>query len=655
MADTGTVKTSRERFLEALIQKISEPGAFVLLSGDSGSGRTTLCEQAVNALEGKFQTIFLPCTRDQDPSRLRELFLQQLLPGRGHDLDVNLPDALTQQNIPGRRKILVVADDIDTAVSGFFTELRTLCAQQQPSRRFSFLLSCHPLWAQEQQRPSPGPEIEELAVPPLTLEESEDLGEKMFTQAGMPRVFRVILPSVIGLYEECKGNIGAVIAQTEKLMADPKFTAGDVPPAANGSIKGAAKKKHGSAGIFITIVCIIIVLACMVPLFMGTSFLSGLFGGSSQQESPQSAVQVSGNTGAGAASSGSNAAAAGSAQGQDGDTSASASGSADQGPVTEEEREAAQTAANPLRASTPTDQTDVKAPEGPKGTESEPVTDDGGLLPDVGEGIESNTPDAQSRNSVTLRGDTLDKIEKSEAGSEIDPGLPQRRLEGSEVKNDQGAKAPEQPKAEKEGAAPVVSRADNALRIDEIAREDEEDRKAAEELAAQQEKQAQADRDEAEKAALEQAQAKAEADKAAAALDDKPAKPAKPEPRQQQRRRGSSSGASSSARVVTGQGIPGAAAELDSKNPGHYSLQVIAGRSRAQVVQASEYVQGRYWVYETVREGKPWYVLVAGDYASPAEAMRQARSLPASLRRGGPFAKTFDRIQSERRLAANGR
>ena len=116
MADTGTVKTSRERFLEALIQKISEPGAFVLLSGDSGSGRTTLCEQAVNALEGKFQTIFLPCTRDQDPSRLRELFLQQLLPGRGHDLDVNLPDALTQQNIPGRRKILVVADDIDTAV-----------------------------------------------------------------------------------------------------------------------------------------------------------------------------------------------------------------------------------------------------------------------------------------------------------------------------------------------------------------------------------------------------------------------------------------------------------------------------------------------------------------------------------------------------------
>ena len=90
-------------------------------------------------------------------------------------------------------------------------------------------------------------------------------------------------------------------------------------------------------------------------------------------------------------------------------------------------------------------------------------------------------------------------------------------------------------------------------------------------------------------------------------------------------------------------------------DPNHYALQVIAGRNKQAVINASAALEGRYWIYETTRERRPWYVLVTGDYASPNEALRQGRRLPASLRAGGPFAKTFDRIQTEMRLsAANG-
>ena len=34
---------------------------FVMLSGDSGSGRTSLCEQVVNELESKLLPVFIPC------------------------------------------------------------------------------------------------------------------------------------------------------------------------------------------------------------------------------------------------------------------------------------------------------------------------------------------------------------------------------------------------------------------------------------------------------------------------------------------------------------------------------------------------------------------------------------------------------------------
>ncbi len=634
MADSSAVISGIEaQFASSIVQALDAEGKFVLLSGDSGSGRTTACEQVSSMLEPRYQTIFLPCTRDQDPRQLRELFLQQLLPGSKWDLSLNLPDNLRKVPIPGRRKILVIADDIDKAVLGFFSELETLCAQVSGSGRFAFLASCHPLWAAQAVRETRNPKMEEFAMPSLTQAQSLEVARGLYERAGLSDVFSAVMPALSVVLSQCKGNIGAVIRQTENLMADPKNAAGGMP--GPGGEPGEGRRKHG-AGIFITIVCVVIVLACMVPLFMGTGFLSSIFGGKggAQTEEVQQGAQ--------AGASGSASAQAGA---QDGG-SAAQGGSAASGDAQADANASAE--ANPLRTSKPA-VGDIKVDQNaPKGTADTAQKDDGALLQDVGDGIEAKTPDATSKNSVTLRGDTLEKIENSEAGSGKDPGLPRRGVEGSEVRD--GAKAaPDAGKA----ADGTLSRADNSLRQKDIA--DEEATLAREAEAKRQAdlKFAQEHKAEAQAAADEQAKAKAIADRAAAALDDRPAKPRQEKAQARQQRRAA---ARPSPRVYRyGGGVPGASAELDSKDPNHYSLQVIAGRSRDQVVQASAAVSGRYWIYETTREGRPWYVLVTGDYASPAAALRDARRLPGSLRANRPFAKTFDRIQTEKRLSSNGR
>ena len=635
MADSSAVISGIEaKFASSVASALDAEGKFVLLSGDSGSGRTTECEQVSSMLEPRYQTIFLPCTRDQDPRQLRELFLQQLLPGSKWDLSLNLPDNLRKAPIPGRRKILVIADDIDKAVSGFFSELETLCMQVSGTGRFAFLATCHPLWAAQAVRQTRIAKMEEFPMPALTQAQSLEVARGLYERAGLSDVFSAVMPALAVVLGQCKGNIGAVIRQTENLMADPKNASGGMP--GPGGEPGGERRKHG-AGIFITIVCVVIVLACMVPLFMGTGFLSSIFGGkdgAQTEEVSQQEVQQ-GSAGSGSAAAGSAAAQGGAQQG-----GASQGGSSNEGGAD------ASAEANPLRTSKPA-VGDIKVDESaPKGTADVAQKDDGALLPDVGEGIEAKTPDQTSRNSVTLRGDTLEKIENSEAGSGKDPGLPRRAVGGSEVKDAAPADAAK-------AADGALTRADNSLRQDDIAKEDAALAKEAEEKRQADLKYAEEHKAEAEAAAAEQAKAKAIADRAAASLDDQPAKAKSGKAQARTQRRSGSRGSARSYRY--GGGVPGASAELDTKDPNHYSLQVIAGRSRDQVVQASAAVSGRYWIYETTREGRPWYVLVTGDYATAAAALRDARSLPGQLRANRPFAKTFDRIQTEKRLSSNGR
>jgi len=54
-----------------------------------------------------------------------------------------------------------------------------------------------------------------------------------------------------------------------------------------------------------------------------------------------------------------------------------------------------------------------------------------------------------------------------------------------------------------------------------------------------------------------------------------------------------------------------------------------------------------YVVYQTTRNGQPWYVLVSGVYASKDEAKRAVATLPADVQAKNPWAKPIHQVQTD--------
>ena len=54
-----------------------------------------------------------------------------------------------------------------------------------------------------------------------------------------------------------------------------------------------------------------------------------------------------------------------------------------------------------------------------------------------------------------------------------------------------------------------------------------------------------------------------------------------------------------------------------------------------------------YVVYQTTRNGQPWYVLVSGVYASKDEAKRAVAALPADVQAKNPWAKPIHQVQAD--------
>lgn len=103
-----------------------------------------------------------------------------------------------------------------------------------------------------------------------------------------------------------------------------------------------------------------------------------------------------------------------------------------------------------------------------------------------------------------------------------------------------------------------------------------------------------------------------------------------------------------SAPAVSGRAVAGSAASYKSAPGSHYTLQ-LSGASRSDTLNAFAKQQNlsHYLVYETSRDGKPWYVLVSGIYATPAEAKKAVSSLPAGVQAKQPWAKPLSQVQKE--------
>lgn len=91
-----------------------------------------------------------------------------------------------------------------------------------------------------------------------------------------------------------------------------------------------------------------------------------------------------------------------------------------------------------------------------------------------------------------------------------------------------------------------------------------------------------------------------------------------------------------------------AASASQSAPAGSYTLQ-LSSASRSDTLEAWAKKQNLsgYHVYKTTRNGQPWYVLVTGSYATPAEAKRAVNSLPAEVRAQKPWVKPVSQVKKE--------
>lgn len=629
---------SQKRFCNELVEMAVKEESFILLSGESGSGRTVVCEQLVNETDAKMRAVFIPCHKDMQIQRLRELFLQQLIPSGKYDYDLNLPDILSSVHIPYNHKILVVVDDIDTVVSSFYNELLALHQQFAGQGRFSFVLVCQPLWADEKAaRPVGNVDVSVMEIPALSLKEAGILSRHLFAVQNAMRIYNSIKNKLPEALSNADGNMSKIIAITEKLMKDPTS-----PQVSNDRMRKAGKdaaakpkKKSSSVGIFVTVVCIVIVFACLIPIFFGGSFFGSDDSGKSATKS-----QVA-----------------------NGDALVF--------------------------------------------NDDEKLQADGGLLPDaVPGGVDAEIVKKETEHSVTLSGKELEQIEGGANNSGYPRGVggsvnqataqvpvlrrsdnfnhikagsglattaidvpPVSQMPGpvpQQMPQQMAQQRPQQMAQQmpQQLAQPQVAPKPMVQPQNQVAQSIARDT-AALEAAAQ--KKLKADREAAAKAQA-QAQAQANAQNQTAQAQ-KPAAPAAPKPvvpqRQplkagqvisladEQRQLKQLQAAQAQASRPAAQNTAASAeskAKIGALNGNHWTVQIVSASNRANVAAAARGLTTPWWIVDSSRNGRPWYILISGDYATREEAIAASRNIPLSVSQGAtPFAKRISEAKAELR------
>lgn len=634
---------SQKQFCSSLIDKVLTQECFILLSGDSGSGRTVVCEYVVNETDSKLRAVFIPCTQEMQLYQLRDMFLHQLLPNTKIDTSINLADAVAKVQIPHDQKILVVVDDVDSVQVSFYNELIALYEQFLGQERFAFILVGHTLWAEEKMRSYMGKvNILSMQIPALTNQEALALSRHRFALQNCLKIYNGLSNKLPAALAPAKGNLSQIITITEKLMKEPNAGTPSTNEMSSNRNANAPviKKKGSSAGIFVSVVCIVIVLACLVPILMGGNFLSS----------------------------------------DTSDTTAVAGANNDALVFNEQGYE----------------------------------VDNGQLPSKVPTGLDAPTHDASTEHSVTLSGEELDKIEGGANNSGyprgVDRSLKQDKenaanaaalalgLEEEEIEvqqptlpvlkrarninhassvpsfvqngaNEQQLAAQTQTPAQEPKPNPTQAQVvppDISAQVKKNNEQAKEEERAKLEAAAKQK--LEADRKLAAAAKAKEEQEQAAAQKALQTQKAKEqaasAQPSRPplragqiinladEQRQleAQKRQAQNTAPRQPARV-SGNAFEGQVGEISHIANSHYTVQIVSASNRANISAAAQGLNGKYWILETRRNGRPWYVLCSGDYASRNEAMQAAATIPRSVSQGAsPFAKSIADLKAEFRL-----
>lgn len=93
---------------------------------------------------------------------------------------------------------------------------------------------------------------------------------------------------------------------------------------------------------------------------------------------------------------------------------------------------------------------------------------------------------------------------------------------------------------------------------------------------------------------------------------------------------------------------PTASGPIQSAPAGFYTLQ-LSSASQAATLNAYAQKQqlSQYWVYETRREGKPWFVLVSGVYPTSTQAKSAVAQLPVDIQANKPWARQIGQVKQD--------
>lgn len=91
------------------------------------------------------------------------------------------------------------------------------------------------------------------------------------------------------------------------------------------------------------------------------------------------------------------------------------------------------------------------------------------------------------------------------------------------------------------------------------------------------------------------------------------------------------------------------AAWLWSRNPTHYTIQWMGDRQidSLRAVVAEHRPAAPVAIVRVIRKGKPWYLLLTGDYPSQEEAVSAINALPERMSLKGPWPRRFASLQDE--------
>jgi len=86
----------------------------------------------------------------------------------------------------------------------------------------------------------------------------------------------------------------------------------------------------------------------------------------------------------------------------------------------------------------------------------------------------------------------------------------------------------------------------------------------------------------------------------------------------------------------------------------HYTLQILGAHNKAKIdnVIKRNHLDKKASVYHTYLKGEDWYVLIYGDYSTPAEALSAIDRLPPSAQQLKPWVKPIASVKVGIRAAA---